>query len=181
MKGFSPPILLAVSRNMTQPSGPLNICQIRLCSSGRLHEGIKHQHHFWADSISLLIHWTSVCAYIFVSNLLAAPTESFCLVSSQISCNLKLIFFIQPFLHVAFLSYQTILLPFLSIFRSLRRWRGMEVKVEVHFPVSSGFEYHIQSMAIITPIRPSPAKSLPVNARSTNATATIFLLSYNSR
>ena len=55
--------------------------------------------------------------------VLSVPTESFCLVSSQISCilNSKLIFFIQPLLHIAILSYQTILSPFLP-FTLLRRW-----------------------------------------------------------
>ena len=53
-------------------------------------------------------------------NFFPIAAGTFWLISSQIACNLnfKLVFFIQPFLHIAIFSHLMIVPPFLSTFRS---------------------------------------------------------------
>ena len=103
MKGFSPSSIFALSRNETQPSGHtisftcLSEPPTFLRSPPLLMASIN------TDSISLLIHWTAIGAGIFIANFFLIAAEAFWLISSQIPCNLnfKLVFFIQPFIHIA--------------------------------------------------------------------------------
>ena len=96
------------------------------------HRKIEKHHRLRADPVPILIHRTAISTGILITNLLAIAAEAFCLVSSQIPCNLNLCLYSSSSHFFMTQSYhtQSSFLHSSPPFALLRRWRLLELKVE---------------------------------------------------